>query len=114
MLGELFGGQWVVKKSDSGLFFAFSSLKTNPEGRHKGRGVYTTVNGQTTYLDWEICIQFLAQPKVIQLPAGSSETWVFWGKLSSAQIYSQFDEEVLEFIAVGSAFMLMSLKDGLL
>lgn len=51
MLGELFGGQWVVKKSDSGLFFAFSSLKTNPEGRHKGRGVYTTVNGQTTYLD---------------------------------------------------------------
>lgn len=51
MLGELFGVQWVVKKSDSRLFFAFFSLKTNPEGRHQGRGVYTTVNGQTTYLD---------------------------------------------------------------
>lgn len=51
MLGELFGDQWVVKKSDGGLLFAFSSLKTNPEGWHQGRGVYTTVSGQSTYLD---------------------------------------------------------------
>ena len=51
---------------------------------------------------------------MIQPPAGYSETWVFWGNPSSAQLCSQFDEETLEFIAVGSAFMLVLLKCSLL
>lgn len=36
------------------------------------------------------------------------------GNPSSAQLCSQFDEETLEFIAVGSAFMLALLKCSLL
>lgn len=111
ILGELFGDRWVVVKSDNRLFSAFPCLKMHLEGEVPRRELCATAGGQRTYLDYErSAFSVLLSPRWFSPQPGYSETWVFWGNPSSAQLCSEFDEETLEFTAVGSAFMLALLK----